>query len=57
MSKKIESVRYEKEIEEVLSRVDIASEDGSAYPGMSYEDGVKYAIEWMLSTDAPDIFE
>ena len=21
--------------------------DGSVYPGMSYEDGVRYAIDWM----------
>lgn len=37
----------EKEVYEVLDKCSEASENGSAYPGMSYEDGLRDAINWM----------
>lgn len=41
--------RTEKEIDELLNRCVEAEETGeSAYPGMSYEQGIKAAIEWLF---------
>lgn len=40
-------MRSDKEINEVLEKCFEAEENGSAYSGMSYEDGVKAAIDWM----------
>ena len=37
----------ETEINEVLDKCAQACNEGSKFPGMSYEEGVKYAIEWM----------
>ena len=37
----------EEEIENVISRVSsVIDEGGSIFPGMSYEEGVKMALEW-----------
>ena len=57
MSKNQENVRTESEINEVLDKVFESEESGSIYPGMSYEDGVKAAIEWILNDDAPEVFD
>ena len=35
-----------KTIEEINVQIDLADED--KYPGMSYSDGVKAALEWVL---------
>lgn len=51
-----ELVRTDREIEEVIDACSDASEEGSRYPAMSYEDGVRYAIEWMTDRDT-DVFE
>lgn len=47
----------ENEINDVLNACMEAENDGhSKYPGMSYEQGVKYAIEWMTG-DGPHPLE
>lgn len=41
--------RTEEEISELLNRCIEAEETGeSVYPGMSYEQGIKAAIEWLI---------
>jgi len=45
----------EQEINTVLDKCADGME-GSAYPGMSYEDGVKYAIDWVRG-DGDNPFE
>lgn len=44
----MEIERTEEEIIEVLNECSDAEENGSLYPGMSYEQGVKNALEWAL---------
>lgn len=39
--------RRAEEIDEQLNRAFEAEASGSNYPGMSYEQGVKYAIDWI----------
>lgn len=47
----------EEEIDEVLNRCIAASDMGvQAYPGATYEDGVRAAIDW-LHGDGPNPFE
>ncbi|MBQ8969212.1 MAG: hypothetical protein IJ064_05730 [Bacteroidaceae bacterium] len=42
------NVPSENEINDVLNQcIDIEDECGSKWPGMSYEQGVRAAIEWM----------
>lgn len=49
-----EIARTESEINDVLNKCCEADENGSVYPGMSYEDGVKAGIEWVTGdTDEP----
>ena len=45
---KFNLVRTDDEIDELY---DMTYE--SHFPGMSFEDGVKYTIEWLTSEDAP----
>ncbi|HLO91535.1 MAG TPA: hypothetical protein VK172_10265 [Lentimicrobium sp.] len=40
--------RTEKEIDEQISRAMIGVNNGTKYAGMSYEDGVRYALEWVV---------
>lgn len=40
--------RSEEEINDQLCAAVEAMDQGSKYPGMSYEEGVKYALEWVL---------
>jgi len=44
------------EIDRVLNWVAEADEDGSHYPGATYEEGVRATIEWMMGRiqSAPD---
>ena len=51
-----EIVRTQEEIDRVLSWTADASEFGSRYPGMSYEDGIEAMYNWLvgLTEDAPD---
>ncbi len=41
-------VRSEEEIDDVLDDCLKAEDDGSRFPGASYESGVRYAIEWLI---------
>ena len=51
-------VRTDKEINEVLNRCIVAENEGtSAYPDMTYEQGVKYAIGWLLDKASDPVFE
>ena len=51
-------IRTQEEIDAVLNRcVEADAKGGSAYPGMTYEQGVKYAIDWLLNKDADPVFE
>lgn len=46
--------RPQEQIDELLNRCTEAEETGeSAYPGMSYEQGIKAAIEWLDGGDYP----
>ncbi len=40
--------RTEKEIYELIDQANERIENGDLYTGMSYEDGVKDALEWIL---------
>lgn len=41
--------KTEEEIDDVLNRASEAEDEGvSKYPGMSYEQGIKAALEWAL---------
>jgi hypothetical protein len=40
--------RTNKEINEQYDRAADALNEGSKYPGMSYEDGVKTTLDWIL---------
>lgn len=41
--------RTEEEINELLNKCSEAEEEGaSRYPGMTYEEGIHAAIDWML---------
>ncbi len=51
-------VRSDKEIEEVENRAaEAASEGRSAYPGMSYEEGIDAVMRWLYDMDADPPFE
>ena len=46
----------EKEIQEQLDiATDLINNGESKYPSMSYEDGVKYALEWILYAQEPPL--
>lgn len=40
-------VRTEKEIEAQIQKAEDASNDGSMYPGMSYEEGMLAMYQWL----------
>lgn len=45
----------EEEINEVLNWAAEAQDDGSKFPGMTYEDGVKAMYDWLTGDgDRPD---
>ena len=43
----------QEEIDVAMDKAYEAEENGSAYPGMSYEDGVKAVIEWFAGSEEP----
>lgn len=43
----------EKEIYEQIDKANENIESGEGYHGMSYEDGVKAALEWVLNGEEP----
>lgn len=48
-------VRTDKEIDDVLNKAFIGIEDGSVYPGESYEQGIQAFADWLFgdTEDAP----
>lgn len=48
--------RKDKEVDRVLDWATAGEDEGSKYPGMSYETGVKAGIEWLIgnSEQPPD---
>jgi len=47
MSVRYKIVRTDKEIDDLLNKCVEAEEQGSAYRGMTYEQGIKEAIDWL----------
>lgn len=48
------TIRTQKQIDDLLNRCLESEETGkSTYPGMSYEQGIKAAIEWLDGGDYP----
>lgn len=46
------------QINAVLNRcAEQEDKGGSAFPGMTYEQGIKEAIEWMISDNNDSLFE
>lgn len=45
-------VRSQAEIDDLVGQLNDAQETGSMYPGMSYEDGVRAAVEWLTDEEA-----
>lgn len=54
MSKMRTVVRSEQEIDDVLNKASDGIEDGSVYPGMSYEQGILAFAEWLFG-DTEDV--
>ena len=52
----MEIKRTEEELYRVLDWAQSAENGKSRFPGMSYEDGIVYTLDWILgrSDDAPD---
>jgi len=50
-------VRSQSEIDKIMERCQMADENGSVYPSMTYEEGVEYAIRWLTEEGADPIFE
>ena len=50
-------VRSQREIDDVLAKCADAMTNGSAYPGMTYEEGAEYAIRWLTDKDADPLFD
>lgn len=48
-------VRTDQEIDQVLNKAADGINEGSAYPGMSYEDGIQAFADWLFgyTEDAP----
>jgi hypothetical protein len=49
-------IRTEQEIDDLLNQAS-ESADNSKYPGMSFEQGIEYAIKWLTEKDAVHPFE
>lgn len=43
-----EIVRTQQEIDEVIDKANEGLDNGSAYPGMNYEEGVKAMYDWLV---------
>lgn len=48
-----ELVRTSEEIDGLLNQCSEGFDNGSRYPGMTYEDGIRDAIRWLTDTDEP----
>ena len=50
--------RTSEEIDDVLNRcLDQMDKGGSTYPGMTYEDGIREAIDWLTSDNREPLFD
>ena len=49
--------RTESEIDEVLNKAMEGFDYGTAYPGMSYEDGIRCFAEWLFGDTNDNPFE
>lgn len=51
-------MKDESEIQKVVDDAADRANAGSKYPGMSYEEGIRAALEWVLDDDMPsaDLF-
>lgn len=49
--------RTQEEIDNVLNLADEGFDDGTRYPGMSYEDGIKAFAEWLFGDTDDNPFE
>lgn len=47
-------MRDEDEIQELADKAATAVNQGSIYPAMTYEEGVRAALDWVLDEDIPD---
>lgn len=49
-------VRTQEEVDQVLNWASEGIDGGSKYPGMSYEEGVRAAVDWLtgFTDDRPD---
>jgi hypothetical protein len=47
-------VRTNAEVDDLLNRASDAEMDGSRFPGMSYEQGLLYAIRWLIGEEDED---
>ena len=45
-------VRSDDEIDDLLNDCSMAEMDGSKYPGMTFEQGVEYAIKWVTDRES-----
>ena len=43
-------MRVDGEIDRLIEQCFDAENDGSKYPGMSYEEGIRATIDWLLDT-------
>jgi hypothetical protein len=41
-------MKSEKEIEAMLEDAEIGQEEGTKFPALTYEDGIRSALEWVL---------
>ncbi len=46
--------RTQKEIDDLEGRCAEAEAEGSAYPGMTYEQGILAALRWLVDAEEPD---
>ena len=57
MSKMRTIVRSDKEIDDVLNKAAEGIEDGSVYPGMSYEQGIQAFADWLFGDTDDEPFD
>lgn len=50
-------VRSDKEIDDVLNKAAEGIEDGSVYPGMSYEQGIQAFADWLFGDTGDEPFD
>ena len=51
------NVRSDDQIDDLLNDCAEAEDAGSLLPGMSYEQGIAYAVKWLTDVDEPHPLE